>query len=82
MTHQLLSLNKAFFDCGAVVHESTILSFLPPTYIADPGAILLHDYRAVYDSPSKLPFVCYTPYNVSKKTLSCLSERRQNGELN
>jgi len=38
--------------------------FIPPTCIAHPGAIRLHDYWAVYDFPSGLPFVCYTPYNI------------------
>ena len=40
------------------MHESIILSFTPPTCIAHPGAILLHDYWAVYDSPSDLPCAC------------------------
>ena len=47
----------------ACVHERIIL-FLPlPICIARPGAILLHDYWSVYDTPSDLPFVCHTPYN-------------------
>jgi len=37
------------------VHESTIVSFPPPTCIAHPGAILSHEYWTVYDSPSDLP---------------------------
>ena len=37
---------------------------LPSTCIAHPGAILLHDYQTVYDSPSDLPSVCYTPHNI------------------
>jgi len=41
----------------------------PPTCIAHPGAILLHDYWAVYDSPSDLPFVRYTPYNISNNNI-------------
>ena len=31
------------------------LSFHPPTCIAYPGAILLHDYWTVHDSPSAIP---------------------------
>jgi len=46
------------------VHDSTILSFPPPTCIAYPGAILSHDYWTVYDSPSDLLCVCYTPYKI------------------
>jgi len=53
----------------AVAHESTILSFPPPTCIAHPGAILLHDYWTVYDSPSDLPCVCYTPYNIGNNNI-------------
>jgi len=34
---------KIFVYFEAIVHESTILSFPPPTCIAHPGAILLHD---------------------------------------
>ena len=51
------------------MHESTILSFPSPTCIAHPSAILLHDYPAVYDSPSDLPFVCYTPYNIGNNNI-------------
>ena len=58
------SLYKIFVYFEAVVHESTIRSFLPPTCIAYLGAILLHDYWTVYDSPADLPFVCYTLYNI------------------
>jgi len=53
------SLYKIFFHFEAVVHESIIISFPPPTCIAHPGAILLHDYWTVYDSDSDLPCVCY-----------------------
>jgi len=57
-------LYEILFYSEAVVHESTIFSIPPPTCIARPGAILLHDYWAVYDSPSGLPFVCCTSYNI------------------
>jgi len=63
-TKQCLGLYKIFIYVEAVVHASTILSFPPPTCISHLGAILLHDYWAVYDSPSNLPSVCYTPYNI------------------
>jgi len=46
------------------VHESTILSCPPPTCIAHPGAMLLHDYWAVYDPPSDISFVYHTPYHM------------------
>ena len=35
---------KTFFHVEAFVHDSTILSFPAPTWIAHRGAILLHDY--------------------------------------
>jgi len=62
-------LYKILFYFEAVVHESTILSPPPPTCIAHPGAILLHDYWAVYDFPSGLPFVCYTPNNIGNNNI-------------
>jgi len=54
-----VGLYKIFVYFEAVVNESTILSFPPPTCIAHSGAILLQDHRTVYDSPSDLPFVNY-----------------------
>ena len=61
---------KIFVYFEAVVHESTILSFPPPTCIAHPGAILLHDYWTVYDSPSDLRL--YAIYHtVLVITISC-----------
>jgi len=60
----LLGLYKIGFYFEAFVYESTILSFPAPTCIVYPGAILLHDYWAVYDLPSDLLFVCHTPYNI------------------
>ena len=62
-------LYKILFSCEAVVHESTICSFPPPTCIAHPGAILVHDYWAVYDPPSELSFVCYAPYNIGNNNI-------------
>jgi len=55
---------KIFVYFKAGVHESTILVSPPPTCIAHPGAIRMHDYRTVHDSPPDLPFVCCTPYNI------------------
>ena len=49
-----VGLYKILFSCETVVHESTIRSFPAPTCIAHPGAILVHDYWAVNDSPSEL----------------------------
>ena len=40
-------LYKIFVYFGAIVHESTILSFPPPTCIGHTVAMLLHDYWAV-----------------------------------
>jgi len=54
-------LYKIFFYLEAFAHESTILSFPAPTCIAHPGAILLHDYWAIYDSP-RPPFCM--PYTI------------------
>jgi len=59
-----IGLYKIFFPCEAVVPESTILAPPPPTCIAHPGAIRLHDYWAVYDSPSELSCVCYMLYTI------------------
>jgi len=59
-----LGLYKIFVYFEAVVHESSILSFPPPTCIVHPGGIRFHDYWTVYDFPSALPFVCCTPYNI------------------
>ena len=39
-----LGLYTIFVYFEAVVHESTIFSFPPPTCIAHPGAIPMHDY--------------------------------------
>jgi len=66
---ETLGLYKIFVYFEAVLHESTIFSFSPPTYNAHPGAILLHDYWTVYDSPSDLPFVFYTPYKTGNKNI-------------
>jgi len=43
---------KRFVHFESFVHESIVLLFLPPTCIAHTVAILLHDYRAIYDPPS------------------------------
>jgi len=60
-----IGLHKRLYFCETVMHESTIRSFPPPTCIARPDAIVLHDYWAVYDSPSELSSsVCYAPYNI------------------
>ena len=49
-----LGLYKIFVYFEAVVQESTILFFAPATCTAHPGAVLLHNYGSVYDSPSDL----------------------------
>ena len=64
-----MSLYKIFVYFEAVVYESSSLSFPTPTCIAHPGAILFHDSRTVYDSPSDLPFVCYIPYNTGNNII-------------
>jgi len=66
-----VGLYKIFVYFEAVVHESTILSSPPPTCIAHPGAIRLHDYWTVYDSPSDRSLVCYTPYNIGSNNIVC-----------
>ena len=58
-----VGLYKIFVYFEAVVHRSSILLFPPPTCIAHPGAILLHNYWTVYGFPPDLRFVSYTPYN-------------------
>jgi len=47
-----LGLNKIFFYLAAFAHESTVFYCLPPICIAHTSAILLHDYCAIYDTPS------------------------------
>ena len=64
-----ISFYKIFFYFEAVVHDSTIFSFPAPTCIAHPGAILLHDYWAVYDPASDLPCVRHTPYNIGNNNI-------------
>jgi len=63
------SLNKILFHFKALLWESIILSSPPPTCIAHPGAIVLHEYWTVYDSPSDLPFVCYTQYKIGNNNI-------------
>ena len=41
----------------------------PPTCIAHPGAIRLHDYSAVNDSPFELSFVRCAPYNIGNNNI-------------
>jgi len=64
-----VGLDKIFVYFETVVHESPILSFPPPTCIAYPGTIPLHAHWTVYNSPSHLPCVCYTPYNVDNNNI-------------
>jgi len=66
-----LVLYKIFFYFEALVHESTIVSFPAHTCIAHPGAIVLHDYWAVYDSPSDPPFVLFIQDTILVITISC-----------
>jgi len=47
----VLGLYKLFVDFEGCAHEPIIYSFPAPTCIAYPGAILLHDFWAVYDPP-------------------------------
>jgi len=58
------------FTSRLVCTNRTILSFAAPTCIAHPGAILLHDYWAVYDPP--LTACVYTIHHrISAITISC-----------
>ena len=52
--------------CTRIDHT---LLFPPPICIAHPGAIVLQDYWALYDSPSDFPCVCYTPYNIGNHNI-------------
>jgi len=58
------SLYKIFLYFEAFVHESIIHLVPPPTCISHTVATLMHDYWAVYEPPSDLPFVCHTSYNI------------------
>jgi len=55
------------------LQESTILySFRPPsTCIVHPGAILLHDWWTVYNSPSDLLIVRYIHHTILVMPISC-----------
>jgi len=64
-----VGLHKIFVHFEAFMHEPTTPSLPPPACIAHLGAILLHDYWTVYDSPSDLPFVCYTLYNIGNTNI-------------
>jgi len=52
------------------MHESIVLSFLPPTCIAHTVAILLHDWRAIYD-PSSTSLVYAIHHTILVITISC-----------
>ena len=41
----------------------------PPTCLAHPSAILLHDYDTLFDSLFDLPFVCDTPYAIDNNNI-------------
>ena len=64
-----VGLYTIFVYLEVVVHKSSFLSPSLPTCIAHPGAIRLHDYWTVCDSPSELPFVCYIPYNIGNNNI-------------
>jgi len=64
-----LGLYKIFVYFEAVVHKPIIISFTPPTCNSHPGAVLLHGYWTVYDSPSDLLFVSYTLYNIGNNNI-------------
>jgi len=64
-----LGVYKIFVYFESFVHESTIVCPPPPTCIAHPGAIPLHDYCAVYGPPSDLLFVSHTPYNIANNNI-------------
>jgi len=65
----VVGLYKIIFYYEAFVHESNILVFPPPTCIGHTVAILLHDFGAVYEPPSDLPFACHTPYNIGNNNI-------------
>ena len=62
-------LCKILFHFEAHVHESTILA-PPPGPLALPTLVqYLCTIGGVYDSPSELPCVCYTPYNTGNNNI-------------
>jgi len=64
-----LGLFKIFFYFESFVHESNLLSFFPPAYIAHTVAILLARLSRNIRSPLDLPFVCHTPYNIGNNNI-------------
>jgi len=51
-------------------NETNLVSFLPPICIAHTVAVLLHDFRAVYDPPST-SLVCAIHHTILVITVSC-----------
>jgi len=67
-----LGLYKIFVYFEDVVHESTILSPLPPTCIAHPGAISLHDdLNRVNTTPLPSSRVYAIYHKILVITISC-----------
>ena len=52
------------------MHESIVLSFLPPIYIAHTVAILSHDWWAIYD-PSSTFLLYPIHHTILVITISC-----------
>jgi len=55
---------------SSIVHESVVLSFFRPAWIVHIVAILMHDYRAVYDPPST-SLVYAMHHTILVITISC-----------
>jgi len=62
------------------MHESIVLSFLPPTHTAHTVAIPLHDWWPIYD-PSSTSLVYAIHYTILVITISCKGQAliRQDG---
>ena len=66
LSHALrLGRYKIFFYLGSFVHESIVLSFLPPTWISHTIARLLRNISP----PLELPCVCHTPCNINDNNI-------------
>jgi len=68
----LITLYQIFVYFESFVHESTVLSFLPPPCIAHTVAILLHDHCAMYAPPPHRPPLLYAIHHtILVMTISC-----------
>jgi len=67
LLYHLLAFATCSFTSRLLCTNQPSLQFpRPPVH---PDAILLHDCWTVYDSPSDLPFLCYTPYTIGNNNI-------------